>query len=61
VTREAIRLGLGQLLDYRRFITPTPRMVLLLPMQSRPDLLELLHEHNVTVVWEDSPGHFSVG
>jgi hypothetical protein len=60
VTREAIRLALGQLLDYRRFITPTPRMVLLLPMQPRPDLLELLQAHEVAVVWEERPGHFDV-
>jgi hypothetical protein len=59
VTREAIRLGLGQLLDYRRFITPTPRMVLLVPMRPRPDLLELLHTHGISVVWEEHPGHFS--
>jgi hypothetical protein len=59
VAREVIRLGLGQLLDYRRFITPTPRMVLLVPMQPRPDLLELLHEYGVSVVWEQSPGHFA--
>jgi len=60
VTREAIRLALGQLLDYRRFISPTPRMVLLVPIGPRPDLLELLHEHGVSVVWEQSPGHFTI-
>jgi len=58
VTREAIRLGLGQLLDYRRFITPTPRMVLLVPMQPRPDLQDLLREHQVRVMWEERPGRF---
>jgi hypothetical protein len=61
VTREAIRLALGQLLDYRRFITPTPCMVLLVPMRPRPDLLQLLHEHGINVVWEERPGHFSAG
>jgi hypothetical protein len=60
VTPEAIRLGLGQLLDYGRFITPTPHMVLLVPMRPRPDLLGLLHAHRVSVVWEESPGHFAV-
>jgi hypothetical protein len=59
VTREAIRLGLGQLLDYRRFITPIPQMVLLLPMQPRPDLQDLLQEHRVRVVWEERPGRFA--
>ena len=59
VAREAIRLALGQLLDYWRFIKPTPRMVLLVPMKPRPDLLHLLHEHEVSVVWEEHPGHFA--
>jgi len=59
VTREAIRLGLGQLLDYRRFVTPTPHMVMLVPMRPRPDLLDLLHQHGIRVVWEERPGQFS--
>jgi hypothetical protein len=61
VTREAIRLGVGQLLDYRRYITPTPRMVLLVPMRPRPDLLQLLHEQQIRAVWEERPGQFSTG
>jgi hypothetical protein len=61
VSREAIRLGLGQLLDYRRFVTPTPHMVLLVPMRPRPDLLELLHQYVIKVVWEERPGQFFTG
>jgi hypothetical protein len=60
VTREAIRLALGQLLDYRRLVTPTPHLVLLVPTCPRSDLLELLHEHKVSVVWEERRGQFSV-
>ena len=61
VTREAIRLALGQLLDYRRLVTPGPRLVLLVPMRPRSDLLDLLHEHAITTVWEERPGVFAVG
>lgn len=59
VTREALRLALGQLLDYRRFIDPRPAMVLLVPMRPRPDLLALLQEYGVRVVWEEEQGHFA--
>jgi hypothetical protein len=61
VTREAIRLALGQLLDYRRFITPTPHLVVLVPARPRSDLLDLLHEHEISTVWEERPGQFMVG
>jgi len=51
-TREAIRMGIGQLLDYRRFIDPVPRLALLLPTEPRSDLLQLCASVNVTVIWQ---------
>lgn len=52
VTREAIRMGIGQLLDYQRFIDPSPRLVLLVPSKPRPDLLQLCATVDVSVVWK---------
>ncbi len=52
VTRETIRMGIGQLLDYRRFIDPSPRLVLLVPSRPRPDLLHLCATVGVTAVWK---------
>lgn len=51
VTREAIRMAIGQLIDYRRFFEATPRMVLLVPVKPRPDLLDLCSAADVSVVW----------
>lgn len=50
VTREAVRMALGQLLDYARFITPAPRMAVLVPSPLREDLQELLRQHKVGII-----------
>ena len=52
-SREAIRLGIGQLLDNRRFTEPPARLALLLPHPPRPDLLALLHSVDVTAIVPD--------
>jgi hypothetical protein len=52
-TREEIRMGIGQLLDYRRFIEPWPRLILLVPSKPRPDLLLLCSTVEITVVWKN--------
>lgn len=51
VTREAVRMAIGQLIDYRRFFEPPPRLVLLVPRKPRPDLLDLCSAAGVSVVW----------
>jgi hypothetical protein len=53
VTREAIRMAIGQLLDYRRFISPTPTLAVLLPSRPRNDLIDLCTELSIRVIWED--------
>lgn len=52
VHRNSIRLAIGQLLDYRRFIDPSPRLNVLLPARPRRDLLDLCATVNVTVIWK---------
>jgi hypothetical protein len=44
-------MGIGQLLDYARFVEPRPRLALLLPSEPRPDLLELLKSAEIGALW----------
>jgi hypothetical protein len=53
VERGAIRMAIGQLLDYSRFIEPAPRPAVLLPSPPREDLRELLSAAGVDVVWRE--------
>jgi hypothetical protein len=53
VERGAIRMAIGQLMDYSRFVEPQPRRFVLLPTEPRPDLLGLLGVAGVGVVWRD--------
>ncbi|MFE6778525.1 hypothetical protein [Streptomyces sp. NPDC057702] len=55
-TREAVRMALGQLLDYGRYVRASnapevpPALVVLLPQLPAEDLIELLAEHGVGLV-----------
>ena len=49
VTREAIRMAVGQILHYSRFVD-RPRLAVLLPEIPRRDLLNLLHSHSIAVL-----------
>lgn len=53
VERGAIRMAIGQLIDYGRFVRPAPRLAILLPSQPRHDLQELLAGAGVEIVWRD--------
>jgi hypothetical protein len=52
VTREAIRMSLGQLLDYQRFVQKS-RLAVLLPETPRKDLGELLSAYDVSIIVPD--------
>ncbi len=56
VERGAIRMAIGQLLDYSRFVQPTPRLAVLLPSSPRGDLQELLRVAGVELVWREGKG-----
>jgi hypothetical protein len=60
VTREAIRMALGQLLDYRRFVDQS-RLAILLPEAPRKDLRDLLALHQVSIIIPDSTGFVELG
>jgi hypothetical protein len=53
VERGAIRMAIGQLLDYSRFVDPSPRLAVLLPSRPRPDLCALLRVAGVEIVWRE--------
>jgi hypothetical protein len=55
-TREAIRMALGQLFDYRRFIRSDPSLAILLPTRPRPDLVTLCTTVDVSTIWQDGHG-----
>ena len=56
-SRHHVRLALGQLLDYARYVAHESRAVLL-PSDPGPDLRQLLHSVNITCVYEVSLGVF---
>jgi 5-methylcytosine-specific restriction protein A len=56
-TREAVRQGIGQLLDYRRHIPdPAPKLSMLLPHEPNNDLVDLLRGLSISCVYEEPSG-----
>src|SRR5450755_3198315 len=54
VERGAIRMAIGQLADYSRFVDDgNPRRAILLPEPPRDDLVALLSSEGVAVIWPD--------
>ncbi|MFF0715778.1 restriction endonuclease [Streptomyces bauhiniae] len=58
VTRENIRMAIGQLADYSRFVDHTIRAILL-PSQPREDLLALAKAQDCAVIWSEGKGFVS--
>ena len=61
VTRENIRMAIGQLYDYRRFAPRDMRLAVLLPERPRQDLQELLVSANVVPLYPEEAGFFDGG
>lgn len=55
VTREAVRMAIGQLADYSRFLKVNARAVLL-PERPREDLETLLHLQGISTIWQTDDG-----
>ncbi|MFD7506803.1 restriction endonuclease [Streptomyces sp. NPDC059850] len=51
VAREAVRMAIGQLYDYRRYISPKPSLAVLLPARPRQDLVDLCNMSGAAVIW----------
>lgn len=54
--RGEIRMALGQIFNYRRFIEPPPMCAFLLPGAPRPDIEALLASVQVSAVWKTDSG-----
>ncbi|MFD3683489.1 restriction endonuclease [Nocardiopsis sp. NPDC058631] len=52
VTRENIRMAIGQLADYSRLMEK-PDCAILVPSKPRPDLIDLAHSQGYTIIWQD--------
>jgi hypothetical protein len=52
VSREAVRLALGQLLDYQRYLNPRPLLAVLTPSEPPQDMVRLLADFGVGAAWE---------
>jgi hypothetical protein len=50
VTRESIRMAIGQLADYSRFL-PTAQKAILVPSRPRSDLEELARSQSIDIIW----------
>jgi hypothetical protein len=55
VERGSIRMALGQLLDYRRFVAEA-RCAILVPSKPRPDIGELVRSAGVELYWPENAG-----
>jgi hypothetical protein len=53
VERGSIRMALGQLLDYRRFVAQA-RCAILVPSRPRPDIVELVRTAGVELCWPEN-------
>ncbi len=56
VTRENIRMAIGQLADYARFV-PTACKVILLPSRPRADLEALARSESIDLIWATNGGY----
>jgi hypothetical protein len=57
-SREAVRMAIGQLADYARFLSGEPARAILLPTKPRKDLLRLAAAADVRVIWRGPDGTF---
>ncbi|WP_370350758.1 restriction endonuclease [Catenulispora sp. EB89] len=56
VTREAIRMAIGQLLDYRRHLEREPDLAVLVPTRPRQDLINFCTGLKISVVYQHGNG-----
>jgi hypothetical protein len=56
VTREAIRMAIGQVADYSRFVDGDPTRAVLVPGRPREDLLSLLQSQGIAAIWPSASG-----
>jgi hypothetical protein len=55
-SRNHLRQAVGQLLDYRRYLSPRPVLAILVPLEPSQDLVRLPHELGIDLIWEEYGG-----
>jgi hypothetical protein len=60
-TREAVRMAIGQLLDYSRFLNPAPELAVLFPSRPREELVALLQHYKIMVIFASDDDFEEVG
>ncbi|MYV94844.1 restriction endonuclease [Streptomyces sp. SID1034] len=58
VTRENVRMAIGQLADYGRFVE-APSQAILVPSQPRQDLIDLVRSTGQAFIWPEGKGYNS--
>ena len=56
VTRENVRMAIGQLVDYNRFVNAKYRAILV-PSKPREDLVQLVHSSQASFIWPQGNGY----
>jgi hypothetical protein len=56
-SREHIRMALGQILDYARYVDHSG-LAVLVPTRPAQEMIDLLIAHNVSCIWEDGTDAF---
>ncbi|MFI6391516.1 restriction endonuclease [Nonomuraea sp. NPDC050540] len=59
VTRENLRMAIGQLADYGRFLPEATRAILLPIKPKRQDLIDLADAQNIVIIWPEGRGYRS--
>lgn len=54
--RSSVRMAIGQLADYSRFIDPRPQLAVLLEAKPERDLEQLLDSQDVALIWPHGEG-----
>jgi hypothetical protein len=58
-TRGSIRMAIGQLYEYLRFVNEARNLTVLVPTAPRDDLVELAKSSNVSLIYPDESGGFT--
>jgi hypothetical protein len=59
IDRPSLRMAIGELADYVRFISRRPQLAVLLPARPSADLEQLLRSQGVYTIWQSEPAKFA--
>jgi hypothetical protein len=59
INREAVRMAIGQLRDYKRFYKRPASLAILLPSKPSNSCIKLLTDNHISVIWQNNRGSFN--